>query len=83
MSQSCSEKITPKKLEVVVKSAVNREDRSRNVVVFGLFEDENEIVDDEVDKLLYRLEYKASVRENRRVGLAKPGIDRPVRQSDA
>lgn len=84
VSQNCSDRITPKKLQSVVKSAVNSEERSRSVMVFGLPEGEvvqgkTVYVDDQMDKLLCNFDYKPRMRECYRVGIQKPGFTRPVR----
>ena len=84
VSQNCSDRITPQKLQSVVKSAVNSEDRSRSVMVFGLPEGEIDkgetvYVDDQMEKLLCHFDYKPRMRECYRVGILKPDITRPVR----
>ena len=42
---------TPEKLKLAVKSAIKEEDRSRNVIVFGLREEASEQVEDRVSEL--------------------------------
>ncbi len=79
LSQNRSKQITPKKLRAVVKSVV--EDRKKNLMVFGLNEEDDEILDDEVEEMLQSMSYNPPVRESHRVGARKPGIDRPVKIS--
>ena len=42
VKQGCKDKITTTKLEAVVKSAVNSDDRKKGVIFFGLDESEME-----------------------------------------
>ncbi len=50
-------------------------------MVFGLNEEDDEILDDEVEEMLQSMSYNPPVRESHRVGARKPGIDRPVKIS--
>ena len=52
VKQTCSERITPKKLQIAVKTAVEKEDRSKSLMLFGLDEDEDEEIDELIEKVL-------------------------------
>ena len=77
---SCGEPIISKEtLKSVVKDVVNEEDRSRNIVVFGLSEEEGEELNDRVGEVFQSIGQKPRI-EAVRVGLKK-GTDsiRPVK----
>ena len=84
VKQSCSKTVTPKKLKEAVKSAVIEEDRSRNVMIFGIEEEvpeEEEAYDDEqmIAKVFDQIEIKPRIEEYYRVGEAKPDTMRPIK----
>jgi hypothetical protein len=55
------------------------EDRSRNVIVFGVPEEQKESVDSKVKLLLDKLDEKPRVSDCGRFGQAKSGVPRPIR----
>ena len=86
VKQSCSKTVTPKKIKEAVKSAVSEEDRSRNFMMFGLEEEDEEadrleLYDDEkiIDMLFERIEVKPRIEEHYRVGKLQPGSNRPIK----
>ena len=57
--------VTPEKLKLAVKSAIKEEDRSRNVIVFGLREEASEQVENQVSELFSELGEKPRIQANR------------------
>ena len=78
LQKSCTEALAPRKIAAAVKSVEEKVDRSTNVIVFGVPEENNESVDSKVMDLLDRLEEKPKVTECRRIGKSKPATTRPI-----
>ena len=52
MKKSCNPMMSPQTLTDVVKQVVEEKDRSRNLIVFGIKEDEEEILSEKIGDLL-------------------------------
>jgi hypothetical protein len=64
-----------------VTKITEEEDRSKNVVTFGVPEDESEMVDSKVKLILAHLDEKLQVRNCSRIGQSqkRPVVPRPIR----
>ena len=71
---------TEDKLKKVVQEAVSYDDRSKNIIVFGLAEEKSEALDCKLTELFEEIEEKPSF-EAARVGLVSADKCRPVRVS--
>ena len=72
--------ITEKKISTAIeKLSVPKDDRSKNLVVFGVKEEQAEVVEQKVLDILSHLDEKPRIRECCRVGKTRQGADRPVR----
>lgn len=70
---------SPESLKKVVKSAIEEEDRSKNVVIFGLPEEDGEQLESRIGELFLQLDEKPRVAVSR-VGRISPGEQpRPVK----
>ena len=78
VQKSCSEALTPRKIAAVVKSVGEKEDRSKNVIVFGVPEVDSESVDSKVVDMLERLDQKPKVSACRRIGKSTSATARPI-----
>ena len=56
---------TPEKLKLAVKSGIQEEDRSRNVIVFGLREEASEQVEKQVSELFSEIGEKSRIQASR------------------
>ena len=80
LESKCSEVFSGKKIAEAVKSAVQAEDRSRNVIIFGVEEQSNEIVEEKVAEIFSHLDEKPLVVQSSRMGLVpKAGRKRPIK----
>ena len=79
VQQKSSQPFTPAKLKEAVKSAVVEEDRSRNIMIFGKEEKENEDLCKTISEILEDMNEKPQLIEFRRVGSAKPAKSRPIK----
>ena len=72
--------VTPEKLKHAIKSAIKEEDRSRNVIVFGLLDEEKEQVEEKVSELFADLGEKPRIQASR-IGrmCADRNVNRPVK----
>ena len=79
--RSFCEPVTPEVLRTVVKTVVEQEDRSRNVMLFGLPEDEGEQLSTKVTELFENLGEKPRFDSNR-LGKSNTATgNRPVKVS--
>ena len=81
LKQSCSDALAPQRIASVVSKVNREEDRSSNVVVFGLAEEEHENLDAKVNVLLDHLEEKPLVMNCCRLGNATSTRVRPIKFS--
>ena len=79
VKQNTFRPITSAKLKEAVKSAVVEEDRSRNVMIFGKPDVENEDLSSKVSDIFADLQEKPQLVECRRIGAAKSGKCRPIK----
>lgn len=72
--------IAEKKISTAIKKlSVPRDDRSKNLVVFGVQEEQGEVVEQKVLDILAHLDEKPRIIECYRVGRPQQGAARPVR----
>ena len=57
--------VTPETLKLAVKSAIKEEDRSRNVIVFGLLEETSEQVEKQISELFSELGEKSRIQASK------------------
>ncbi len=83
VTKNCSAALSTKKIEAAVRKVVDKEDRSRNVVIYGLEESGNEKLQEKVESVLGRIGEKPVVKDCIRVGVNKPAVKlpRPIRFS--
>ena len=79
LRDSCSAALEPRKIATAVRKVAEGEDRSKNVIVFGVPEEQEEDVDSKVKLLLDKLDEKPRVSDCGRIGQAKSGVPRPIR----
>jgi len=78
--QPQTETVAPEVLKQVVQSVVQQEDRSRNLMIFGLSEKENEDVTEQVKQVFQEIGIKPAIMEVSRVGKSiKEKKTRPVK----
>jgi len=71
--------VTQKKLTKAIKTVAEEEDRGRNLMIFGLQEDEEESLTDKVDELFSSIGEKPSVRDCVRIGKTSDKEESKVR----
>ena len=81
VTKTCAAALAPQKIRAAVKTVSDKEDRGRNVIIYGL-EDSDEpdqSLEAEVQKVLSEIDEKPVIRECCRVGSKKPSSKRPVK----
>ena len=81
--KNCPKTLTSKTIEAAVKRVFDQEDRSKNVIAYGIEETRDEVLQDSVEKILGEIDEKPLVRDCVRVGVKKTGATqaRPVKFS--
>ena len=81
LTKTCAAALAPKKIRAAVKTVSDKEDRGRNVIIYGLDDPDepDQSLEAEVQKVLSEIDEKPVIRECCRVGLKKPGSKRPVK----
>ena len=79
LTKTCSVALSQKKISAAVKSATNREDRSRNVIIYGC--QEGEFLSEKVSEVLEEISEKPSLTDCCRIGIKKDSAVRPVKFS--
>ena len=79
MKKSAAPAITQKQLKTVVREAVAQDDRSKNVMVFGLEEEVEENLGEKIAQLMEDLGEKPHVIDCTRIGKAAVSVKKPVK----
>ena len=79
VSKSCSTALSPNKLEAVVRKVAAKEDMSKNAIIYGLTENENEKLQEKVDEVLTEIGEKPRIKDCCRVGIKRVGGTRPIK----
>ena len=81
VEKNCSVAFSTKKIEAAVKKVADAEDRSKNIIVYGVEESENEKLEEKVETILLEIGEKPLVRDCVRVGIKKSdgNLSRPIK----
>ena len=79
LSKTCAAALAPKKIRAAVKTVSDKEDRSRNVIIYGQEESNEENLEDEIVKVLDTIGEKPIISDCCRVGIRKPNGKRPIK----
>ena len=81
VSKSSSATLAPKKIEAAVKKVAEKRDRSRNLMIYGVTEVENEYMLEKVEEVLEEIGERLLVNGVCRIGVRKRDTIRPVKFS--
>ena len=79
LSQSCKAALAPKKIEAAVKRVSDKEDRSRNVIVYGVTEESGENLSQCIEGILTEIEEKPRIMDCCRIGNLQQDKVRPIK----
>ena len=71
--------MSQKKVQSAVKSANEREDRNRNVVIYGVEETPDGILSEKTTEIFIEIGEKPAVKDCCRIGLKRSKVPRPVK----
>ena len=69
--------MAPKKIEAAVRKVADKDDRSRNVIIYGVEETDNERIEEKVQSLLSEIDEKPVVKDCCRVGVKRTPVKTP------
>ena len=78
LQKSCSSALSPKNIAAAVQKVTKEEDRSKEVVVFGVSEEQGECAETKITEILGQLEEKPQIKNCRRIGQPTTGAVRPI-----
>ena len=84
VKKNCPPTLSKKTVEAAVKSVCDKEDRSKNIIIYGIEENSGEMLPDKVEKVLQEMDEKPVIRDCVRVGVKRSGSDvrpRPIKLS--
>ena len=74
--------VTFKRLKIkAIKTVAENEDRKRNIIIYGIKEEENEAISAKVEEVLAEIDEKPIIKDCCRVGSIKEECIRPVKFS--
>ena len=77
VAKNCSAALAPKKIEAAVRRVSDQDDRSKNVIIYGVEETANEMLKAKVETVLTEIGEKPVVRDCCRVGVKKTDVTTP------
>ena len=81
VSKSCSVALSEKKIQAAVKSVTDKEDRNRNLILYGVEETAGEDLPNKASSILEEIEEKPLLEDCCRVGMKNRESPRPVKLS--
>ena len=81
LQQSCSTALSPKNIVAAVQKVAREDDRSKEILVFGVAEEKGECATAKVAKILDHLEEKPKFQQCRRIGQQRENTVRPIKFS--
>ena len=81
LTKTCSAALSEKKIQAPVKSATDREDRSRNVVIYGVPETPDEVLSEKSSEIFLEIGERPVVMDSCRIGVKRGEAPRPVKLS--
>lgn len=81
LTKTCSAALSEKKIQAAVKSATDREDRSRNLVIYGVQETSGEVLSEKSSEIFLEIGEKPAVKDSCRIGVKRGEAPRPVKLS--
>ena len=71
VSKSCKTALAPKRIQAAVEKVAEKSDRSRNVIIYGVQEQKDEVLENRVNEILAEIDEKPRVQNCCRIGLVK------------
>ena len=71
VTKTCTVGLAPRKLTAAIKTVAENEDRKRNVIIYGIKEEDNEVASAKVEEVLAEIDEKPIIKDCCRVGNIK------------
>ena len=81
LTKTCAAALAPKKITAAIRTVTEKEDRSKNVIVYGLPESSDEKLSETVSDVISEIGEKPVISDCTRVGIKRPAKIRPVKFS--
>ena len=81
VTMKCATAFAPKKIQAAVQKVVDKEERSKNIIIYGLSETQNEQLQSKVEAVLVEIDEKPLIKDCCRIGDTKDKAIRPVKFS--
>ena len=79
LTGTCSAALSQKKILSAVKSATEKEDRMKNVIIYGMEESDTEDLPERVSNILQEIGEKPTLRDCCRIGVKRSTYARPIK----
>ena len=77
VAKNCSAALAPRKIEAAVRKVSDKEDRCRNVIIYGVEETDNEKLNAKIASVLEEIGERPVIRDFCRVGVKKQDVKTP------
>ena len=77
VAKNCTAALAPKKIEAAVRKVSDKDDRSKNVIIYGVQEEENEKLKQKVETILVEIGEKPVLKDFGRVGVKRSDVKSP------
>ena len=77
VSRSCPTALAPRKIEAAVRKVSDKDDRSKNVIIYGVEEKDNEVLKEKIETVLEDVGERPLMRDCCRVGIKKTAAKTP------
>ena len=78
LQQSCTKALSPSDIAAAVKTDTQEEDKSKELVLFGVTEEAGERMTSAVSKVLEQMNERTQVKQCHRIGKPNTGAARPI-----
>ena len=79
LTKTCAAALAPKKIKAAVQSVSEKEERSRNIIIYGMSESSGENLQEKVSEVISKIDEKPVVKDSCRIGPIKSDRPRPVK----
>jgi len=77
VQRTCSTALSAKKIATAVKNVTDKDDRRKNLIIYGLEETSGEVLNDRAEQVLAEIDEKPLIRDCVRVGMKRPDSKHP------
>ena len=79
LTRTCAAALTPKKIKAAVQSVSEKEERSKNIIIYGMSESSGENLQEKISEVVSEIDEKPVIKDSCRIGPIKSDRPRPVK----